>query len=173
MPECIGWPGHAGNVPDPSIRSLDDLVDHVVARITRPCAVLAQSMGGVVAMQAALRCPDRVTHLVLAATSGGIDIADLRPVDWREDFIRENPGIPRWFIDDTTDLTARIGAIVCPTLLLWGDADAISPVAVGERLHRLLPMSRLRVFAGAGHDLIRTHARDVAAEIAAHLGRAG
>jgi pimeloyl-ACP methyl ester carboxylesterase len=81
--------------------------------------------------------------------------------------IRTTPPVS---IDDATDLTARIGTIACPTLLLWGDADAVSPVAVGERLRRLLPASRLRVFAGAGHDLIRTHARDVAAEIAAHLG---
>jgi pimeloyl-ACP methyl ester carboxylesterase len=38
-----------------------------------------------------------------------------------------------------------------PTLLLWGDRDPIIPARHGLRAHELMPGSRLRIFAGAGH----------------------
>ncbi len=56
-----------------------------------------------------------------------------------------------------------------PILLLWGDADPISPVAVGERLLSLLPRARLCIVPGAGHDLAQTHIDLVATEVRTHL----
>jgi len=56
-----------------------------------------------------------------------------------------------------------------PVLLLWGEADPISPVAVGERLAALLPQGRLEVIPGADHDLGMLHADRVAPLIDAHL----
>jgi pimeloyl-ACP methyl ester carboxylesterase len=50
----MAWPGFSGMPPDPAIRNLDDLAGRVVARIDRPTALIAQSMGGVVALLAAL-----------------------------------------------------------------------------------------------------------------------
>jgi len=38
-----------------------------------------------------------------------------------------------------------------PTLILWGDRDAIIPARHGIRAHELMPGSRLRIFEGAGH----------------------
>lgn len=38
-----------------------------------------------------------------------------------------------------------------PTLILWGDKDPIIPARHGIRAHDLMPGSRLKVFAGAGH----------------------
>jgi len=38
-----------------------------------------------------------------------------------------------------------------PILLVWGDRDALIPVAHGCAAHARLPASRLEVFAGAGH----------------------
>jgi pimeloyl-ACP methyl ester carboxylesterase len=57
-----------------------------------------------------------------------------------------------------------------PVLFLWGDADPISPVKVGEKLAALLPHANLHIFAGADHDLAYTHAAEVAALIDQHLG---
>jgi len=48
-------------------------------------------------------------------------------------------------------LSSRYGEIPIPTLLLWGDADAIVPLAVGERLAREIPRARLAVLANCGH----------------------
>lgn len=39
-----------------------------------------------------------------------------------------------------------------PTLLIWGDRDAIIPMSHGERAHEVLPASRLVIFPGAGHE---------------------
>ena len=60
-----------------------------------------------------------------------------------------------------------------PTLLLWGDAVPISPVAVGQRLQRLLPRSRLVVLPGGQHDLAQVYAEQVAMLIDRHLGLQG
>jgi pimeloyl-ACP methyl ester carboxylesterase len=49
---------------------------------------------------------------------------------------------------DTRDLLPRIRV---PTLLIWGDADARSPLTVAHQLHEAIPGARLSVIAGAGH----------------------
>lgn len=49
--------------------------------------------------------------------------------DWREAYRAALPDVPRWFVDDRTDLAARLGAVRAPTLLLWSDSDPISPPA--------------------------------------------
>jgi pimeloyl-ACP methyl ester carboxylesterase len=54
-------------------------------------------------------------------------------------------------------------------LLLWGSADPISPVAVGERLRELIPDSELVVVDGGSHDLIFERANDVIEPIRRHL----
>ena len=56
-----------------------------------------------------------------------------------------------------------------PVLLLWGDADPISPVRVGQRLAQLLPCAELHVFPGADHSLGFTHAEEAARLIDGHL----
>ena len=59
--------------------------------------------------------------------------------------------------------------IAAPTLLLWGDADPISPVAVGRHLEQRISGARLHVVAGGDHDLAQTHATEIAPLIAHHL----
>lgn len=165
----VGWPGFGTTPPDPAISGIDGLVACVVARIDQPTALIAQSMGGVVAIRVALQKPDLVTHLVLAVTSGGIDVTTLGGQDWRAAFQQANPQLPRWFADDQEDLTQRLRELTMPVLLLWGDADPISPVSVGERLAALLPSARLHVVAGGDHDLVETHAIRIAPLIQTHL----
>jgi 3-oxoadipate enol-lactonase len=45
----------------------------------------------------------------------------------------------------------RAAAIQVPTLIIVGDEDAITPPALSEQLHALIPGSRLDVIAGASH----------------------
>ncbi len=141
---------------------MDDLVARVVADIDRPTALIAQSMGGTIAIRAALEKSNLVTHLILATTSGGIDISDLGAQDWRDVFHATNPTFPRWFADYKEDLTEQLKKIDIPVLLLWGDADPISPVAVGQRLASLLSRPELHVIQGGDHDLANTFANVVA-----------
>jgi pimeloyl-ACP methyl ester carboxylesterase len=145
----------------------------VTAQISGPVDLFAQSMGGVIAVRAALEKPSLVRHLVLSVTSGGLDVAALGGVDWRPAFRASNPGLPGWFEEDRTDLTARLPEVKAPVLLLWGDADPISPVAVGRRLADLLPDAELVVFEGGTHDLVLERAEEVLPHIERHLARAG
>lgn len=73
----ITYPGFAAPQSDPSITGIEQLIDRVVLGIDCPTAVIAQSMGGVLAIKAALRKPTLITHLVLIATSGGLDTSAL------------------------------------------------------------------------------------------------
>jgi len=45
----------------------------------------------------------------------------------------------------------RAAAIRMPALIIVGDEDAITPPALSEHLHALIPGSRLDVIAGASH----------------------
>jgi pimeloyl-ACP methyl ester carboxylesterase len=167
----FGWPGLGDQPPDPAVNGVDDLVAMVEAELSPgPVDLLAQSMGGVVALSVVLRNPGKVRRLVLTATSGGVDVADLTRFDWRANYRREYPGAAAWITEARIDLTARLSSISCPTLLLWGDRDPISPVAVGERLLALIPDARLRIVQGGAHDLARTHAEVLAPLVARFLG---
>lgn len=149
----FGWPGFGPTPPNPAVTSFEDLVQTVLAEIDRPCALVAQSMGGVIALRCALAKPELVTHLVLSVTSGGMNLEDLGAQDWRAAFQAANPTFPEWFSTYREDLTEKLPSIQTPTLLLWGDADPISPPEVGKRLAALLPHAELHVFHGGTHDL--------------------
>jgi len=56
-----------------------------------------------------------------------------------------------------------------PTLLVFGDADPISPVAVGRFLLDRLPSARLEIVAGGTHDLEEEYPDLLASLIEAHL----
>ncbi len=169
----LGWPGFDAVSADPAMHGLEDLVDMVLKEMDQPCALIAQSMGGVLAVQAALRRPELLTHMVLAVTSGGVDMSALHAEDWRPSFRTANPSAPPWFVDYREDLSGRIGAIRAPTLLLWGDDDPLSPVAVGKYLQELLPHGSLQVLHGGKHDLVVKFAPEVARLIDEHLKEAG
>jgi pimeloyl-ACP methyl ester carboxylesterase len=168
----FGWPGFSGSPADPSVRGIADLAARVATEMTGPTALFAQSMGGVVAILAALARPEHVRCLVLSVTSGGIDLSGSGAFDWRPELRRQHPDLPRWFEDERWDLSVRLREISVPVLLLWGDADPISPIAVGERLAELLPDAELVVIAGGTHDLVRKRADEVAPHVDRHLAKA-
>jgi len=165
----LGWPGLGDQAPDPAVRGFDDLVDLVEEALTRPAGLVAQSMGGVVAIRAALRLPERVCRLVLAATSGGVDVAGLGGAEWRLDYRRLFPRAAEWVLRERPDHTGQLGRIAAPTLLLWGDSDDVSPLAVASHLEALLPNSRLRVVVDGDHAFAHDRPHEVASLIAAHL----
>ena len=52
---------------------------------------------------------------------------------------------------DAERISREAHLISQPTLLLWGENDSEIPLADGERLHELIPGSRLIVFLNCGH----------------------
>jgi poly(3-hydroxyoctanoate) depolymerase len=166
----VDFAGLGTNPPSPTVNSYEDLVDDVASKFTGPSVLVAQSMGGVVAMHLALRYPELVTHLVLAVTSGGIDTSLYRAEDWRISSRLANPSAPDWAFADQVDLSPQLPTVRIPTLLIWASDDVISPVGVGERLHELLPNSELLVLESDDHWVARVEAEAVAERISSLVG---
>ena len=166
----VDWPG-LGHVPSRSdVRGLTDLARLVQDRAgAGPVDLVAQSMGGVVAALVALARPEAVRRIVLTATSAGIDVAPFSPEDWRPEYVAEYPHAATWIREERPDLSPRLASVAAPTLLVWSDADPISPVGVGRRLAELLPRAELVVLPVAGHMFARDRAELVAPHVLRHL----
>jgi pimeloyl-ACP methyl ester carboxylesterase len=156
----LDWPGLGAVAP---------VVRRVLGVLDRPVDLVAQSMGGVVALRVALERPDLVRRLVLVATSGGVDMKRFGAGDWRADYARRFPAARTWIIEQRPDLTDRLAEVGAPALLVWGDADPISPPAVGSFLAGALPRARLVIIPGGTHALARDRAADVAPHVRQHL----
>jgi pimeloyl-ACP methyl ester carboxylesterase len=167
----FAWPGLGNEPTDSAINGFDDLVAMVLGRMKEPVNIVAQSIGGLIAIKATLAAAEKVQRLVLAATSAGVPVADLGGSDWRSDYYLAFPNAAQWIAEPVPDMSREISSIEAPTLLLWGDSDPISPVAVGERLRTLLPNASLHVIPGADHDLAQSHAAVVSGLIERHLDR--
>ena len=165
----FGWPGLGDQPPDPAIKSYDDLVRLVEARLDGPVDLVAQSMGGMIAAQVALAHPSLVRRLVLTATSGGVDVSAFGAADWRADYRKAYPEAAAWITERRPAANLRVENLRCPTLLIWGDADPISPLAVGHHLKARLSDATLHVIAGGDHRFAATRPDEIAPLIADHL----
>ena len=165
-PAVLAWPGFGDEPRGESIEDLTGLAAYVLRRMDQPCDLVAQSMGGVIAMTLALEHPELVNRLVLTGTSGGIDVSRFGAEDWRAEAGNRTAQeqTPAWFIDDHTDLTPQIASISASALLIWGEDDRISPPDAGEYLASLLPHARFTVVPG-GHDHPHAHPAATAALI--------
>lgn len=161
-------------------------------------AVLGFSYGGFLALELALRHPDRLSHLLLMGTAPaygyGDDIltharrkgateamlayleSDEEVADdaafkeqietlWPLYFHDHRPEHDR-LLDDVIysvegfaapgetaayDVTARLGEIAAPTLIMAGRDDFVCPPSQAEILHAGIPDSELRIFEHSGH----------------------
>src|SRR3546814_16547603 len=109
-------------------------------------------MGAIIALRLALRLPDRVSKLVLTAGSGGLDMGRFGAADWRPAYRAAFPAAARWNETEKPDHTTEIGGIGKDTLLVVGEADAISPGAVGRQPERMMPNATHPYTHGRGED---------------------
>jgi pimeloyl-ACP methyl ester carboxylesterase len=132
---------------------------------------VGHSMGGFVAAHLAAQFPARVERLVLVdAAALPLGRLSLRQV-WRTalglrhfpltllpvlgaDALRAGPVTLANALRQlrTADIRLDLARIAAPTLILWGEHDALLPVAVGQRLHACLPQATFKVIAGADHN---------------------
>jgi pimeloyl-ACP methyl ester carboxylesterase len=70
----------------------------------------------------------------------------------------------------TMDVTEQAARLDVPTLILCGSRDRLTPPALAERLHELIPASRLKIIDGTGHMLLLEAPEDVNAEILSFVG---
>ena len=85
-------------------------------------------------------------------------VHDSVPQDFLERAVSESLKVPARVWRDywegvvlTTDDTARYGEIVAPTLILWGEQDALLPREEQERRAAAIPDATLRVYPDTGH----------------------
>lgn len=168
----LSWPGLGDEPHDPTVQGIDDLVDMVSACVAMSATrvdLIGQSMGGLVAIRAALRHTYRIRRLVLTGTSGGVNMDQFGATNWRPSYRAYFPNAANWITEASADHTADLPRITTRTLLLWGDADDISPPAVGAHLASLLPNARLEIIPGGDHDFPNAMPVETATAIARHL----
>lgn len=164
----IAYPSFGSYPNHVDVNNFLDLQHYVLDQISQPSIIVAQSMGGIFAVQAALQKPEQVEALVLIATSGGIDLSSFNVADWRQDY-QQTFDVPDWFVQPQVYLDDLLYKIEYPVLLIWGDADPISPVAVGQYLHGKIILSELHVIRQGQHDLAQVQADQVAVLLEAFI----
>lgn len=186
--------GESGAPPGPCTR--EDLARDAIAvldalAIDRAIAV-GHSVGGIVAMAAALAAPERIAGLVLIGTASRCSertaawyerIALAAERDGGDGLVRAIYGenstrrvrgdaaaiahVARMLTSLYSDpLTPRLGAIACPVLLLVGEKDLMGPKA-SQMIRDALPPGRaeLVVMPGCGHWLQLDASGDVIAAL--------
>ncbi|MGY1740550.1 MULTISPECIES: alpha/beta fold hydrolase [unclassified Blastococcus] len=89
--------------------------------------------------------------------------------------VAESRRAPGWVYRESweglvrSDDRDRLGAVRAPTLVLWGDRDALFDRGQQDRLLAALPDARLRVYPDTGHCPNWERPEDVAADVSAFL----
>ncbi|NDX20017.1 alpha/beta fold hydrolase, partial [Acinetobacter baumannii] len=159
--KIIGYPSFGDTPESLEVKSFEDLTNYVVNQIHDESVIIAQSMGGIFAVTAALQKPQLVKGLVLIATSGGINLEPFNVQDWREAYRQAFLKYPDWFITTNTNYEEFLSDINIKTLLIWGDNDPVSPVQVGQYLNQKFENSTLYVVKGGDHQLAEKYADEV------------
>lgn len=167
--KIIGYPGFGDTPESFEVKSFEDLTNHVVDQINEESVIVAQSMGGIFAVAAALQKTQLVKGLVLIATSGGINLERFNVQDWREAYRQAFLKYPDWFVTTNANYEEFLSDINIETLLIWGDNDPVSPVQVGQYLNQKFENSTLYVVKGGDHQLAEKHADEVSVQIKTYL----
>ena len=135
-----------------------------------PVDVAGHSLGALVAVRLAVSRSELVRRLILVAPPGirpwgnplrlgpplVATLGRSRPrllVTLARDVLRAGPqNIVRGGLHvASADVTAELGAVRAPTLLVWGAHDRLVPPSAGRLWEALLPRGRLVVLPDAGH----------------------
>jgi pimeloyl-ACP methyl ester carboxylesterase len=154
---------------------LDDIADSIADWLADEglprVHVAGHSLGGADAARLAAHHPEHVDRLVLvdAAIRPRGKRATARPEDLARTIRRAAPGFapllvrdllrchPRSFVAATvdamlTDWESHLARINAPTLVVWGEHDAITPLALGHEIVAAVPGARLITVPEAGHN---------------------
>ena len=181
--------GHGRSERPPRGYALDDFVDDLDRLLEShggpgPYQLFGNSFGGTVAYAYAARHPDRVAGLVAIESSPPTAtwFARLRRrLDEQRVPVAVGAGRAGRLLTETSlrpELgdsalpdPARLGAIGCPVLCLYGGGSRMVELAADTE--RLLPQAQTRVFAGEKHSLLIDRPDEVGAAIVTWLNHIG
>ena len=168
--QVIAYPSFDGVAPNLAIQNLHDLQEFVEKQIEDDSILIAQSMGGVLAVGLVLKHPQKVKGLVSLATSGGLNLQSFHCADWRTDYHEHFKTAPDWFVQDQTEFSRiQLESLDIPILLIWGDHDPLSTVQLGQYLAGIFKNAKLHIIQGGDHFFANSHANQVAMLIQDYL----
>ena len=154
-----------------------DVVVNFIEALAIPSAVIAgHSMGGGVALWLALHQPSRVRGLVLASTGAKLRVhpdilqaaKEGRPVSAAAILGGAPPPQPQptippaqaavtygdWQASDTFNVMDRLSEIACPTFVIVGDQDVMTPPKYALFMAQNIKGALMVTIADAGHSVI-------------------
>jgi len=194
-------PGH-GHSNGTGRAKIADYADWLLAFLdalsVEQATLAGHSMGGAIALDLALRHPDRVAGLILIATGARLRVLPAILEGLLQDFeatldliVRSafGPEAPESVVRlsrqrmaatspavlhddfracDAFDVRDRLGQIQVPTLVICGTADQLTPAKYAAYLQEHIPGASLVLIEGAGH-MVMLEKPDVVAEAVAHF----
>jgi pimeloyl-ACP methyl ester carboxylesterase len=184
------------------IWSLDDYAEWLRKKLDQEKekpVIVGHSNGGRIAIDFAVKYPEKLKHLVLIDSAGiyhnefpirlkrfvfraiakmGKKITSskklrdlLYKVAREADYKNANAQMRKTMIClISTDLTPQLSKITAPTLIIWGDLDKSTPLSDGKLMHKLIKNSKLYTIKGARHSPHYTHPKKVLRKILSEIG---
>ena len=79
------------------------------------------------------------------------------------DYLKASPLMKKTMINLLAiDLTSDLAKIKCPTLIIWGKNDKITPLWIGKKIRQLIKNSQMKIIENGGHGLHFTHPKIIA-----------
>jgi len=207
LPESIVYaidlPGH-GKSTGRGCSSIEEYVAWIVSFMEAVqldhAILIGHSMGGAIAQVCALRHPDRVSGLVLVATSAKLRVAPQLLQLAESDFVAAVDLVNQWVWGaetsvavkqlgkqqllqigpetlladyracDAFDVRERLHEIAAPVLIIAGEADQMTPLKHAAFLAEHLPHARWVTIPQAGHMVMIESAEIVARTVAEFVG---
>ena len=179
-----GHGGSLHPIEEPSIEMYAEEAVHFIDYLPAPAVLIGHSMGGAVALSVALSNPDLIQYLILAGTGCRLAVSDKiltgleadyestvekilrycfsRSVDpelfarARDEVRKVDPDIVRadFRACNVFDCCSRLSEIKIPTLIICGDNDVMTPLALSQQLQTSISGARLHVIPGGSHMLM-------------------
>lgn len=198
---ALDLPGH-GNAA-PALASVPQMADWLLTTLdaagVQQAALVGHSMGSLIALEAAARAPQRVTHLALLGSTYPMKVADALLDTARNDEANAINMVTKWSHSPSyenteplrqlmlrlagkqllcTDLTAcnsydggeaAAAAARCPTLFIFGANDVMTPPKSAAALTAAIPHAQSITLA-SGHALMTEQAEAVNEALRAFIG---
>jgi len=200
---AIDLPGH-GKSTGRGCATIEEYVDWIISfmkatRLDR-ALLIGHSMGGAIAQLCGLKHPDKVTGLVLVATSARLRVAPQLLQLTESDFAAAVDLVSQWewgplvpddirrlgkqqllqigsqvLLDDyracdAFDVRDQLSEINAPALIIAGEADQMTPLTHAMFLAQQLPHARLASVPHAGHMVMMEASEIVTRAVAEFVG---